>query len=1160
MAYVPLVPRDVSDYDPRAHGARCDLCPLQGKPYVPFESPRKGLKLAIVGMAPGRKESIYRKPFCLVPETLVLMSDLTWKQLGKICVGDRIITLNEHPERTGAGASGYEARRWVIATVTARHDSMSETIQVDMASGGRLTGSSDHRVLVGTRNHKTKGSSKFKWLPLQSLHALESLLYRSPRKNTRGSYVASIGPTWELNISREAGWLAGFCDGEGFVLGSKTKGPVRIGKHGRVGYCQNSGPIAEYADQVTHRLGFELRGKEERRSYSGKTLIRSYIAGGFIDSMRFLGTIRPERLVSDFVHVLSRYGPGHRGIIPDQVTRKSFAGRQPVVDITTTAGTFIANGYVVHNCGPAGQLLDRSLQDTSIDRDECYVTNAALCCPETEEDEEASAACCAPRLARELTTLPKDVPIVAMGKTAAQSILGVKGIFIARGFVWTARDLSKQVKQAEAAVRKAVRYNKDESLPRLAVETYIARNELQGRIVLPTLHPAFILRSEIWTPIFQLDLKRASRIRVTPDGVQTLREGRLEPLDDAITKAESWETWTPKTYLVLESPEDIVRAGSLLGKTVSSDIETEQQTPLSPLRVRMLCGSISDGERTFVIAHWNKDVHAAAYTRALGTRQVVFHNGYNFDQIVLERDRVSFAEATIEDTLIAHHTFASHYYQRLDQVVSTFCDSSPWKIRHGRRGGDEKGLPPQDMPEDDLFFYNAQDSVLTQLSWVGMAADLASEIKVYEHDKELSLQGKRLQLNGYQIDRARRDELSGMLAIEAETQKSRLRELVSMPEFQPTKPADVRKALFGVLKAPILSPTPKGLASTSKDVLEALRASDDSRVSEFCTTLIKQRVMVKIKGTYVDSIDVHEDGRAHNNFRPYGTVSGRYASRILSCPRWSKALEDRVRECYTAASGNKLVYFDLSQAEMRAAAALSGDPNFLEAVKVDAHVGNAKALFPDAWERLDRDPKGDLCPKHSKSSKGGDCNCGKPYRDIAKNAGFAVLYKAEVPKVFSYLRAQGFPVELDQVESMLSSLHSRYEVYYQYIDRNVRFVEKHGYLRTAIVGRKRTFGFHPKPTDVANYPVQTLIADAMNIRLVEIEKRLDREKVPARLVIQHYDAGTFDTPMAYVSVVKKMIEETWAVPVYLPRSDVCDGREFLLPTDVKVKDRWSEMG
>jgi len=61
-----------SNYDPRAHGAKCDVCPLNGNIVVPPESPHVLTALArafehgviaIVGEAPGEQEERQQKPF-----------------------------------------------------------------------------------------------------------------------------------------------------------------------------------------------------------------------------------------------------------------------------------------------------------------------------------------------------------------------------------------------------------------------------------------------------------------------------------------------------------------------------------------------------------------------------------------------------------------------------------------------------------------------------------------------------------------------------------------------------------------------------------------------------------------------------------------------------------------------------------------------------------------------------------------------------------------------------------------------------------------------------------------------------------------------------------------------------------------------------------------
>lgn len=51
-------------YDPRAAGARCDLCPLHETESIPVPPElRPGAELLIIGEAPGRQEEEYRRPF-----------------------------------------------------------------------------------------------------------------------------------------------------------------------------------------------------------------------------------------------------------------------------------------------------------------------------------------------------------------------------------------------------------------------------------------------------------------------------------------------------------------------------------------------------------------------------------------------------------------------------------------------------------------------------------------------------------------------------------------------------------------------------------------------------------------------------------------------------------------------------------------------------------------------------------------------------------------------------------------------------------------------------------------------------------------------------------------------------------------------------------------
>lgn len=496
------------------------------------------------------------------------------------------------------------------------------------------------------------------------------------------------------------------------------------------------------------------------------------------------------------------------------------------------------------------------------------------------------------------------------------------------------------------------------------------------------------------------------------------------------------------------------------------------------------------------------------------------------------------------DSLLAHHAYASHFAQRLDHLVSEYCDSTPWKITHGKRGVGEKGLRPWETAAngdgEELCKYNAIDAHLTALVWQRMQADLAPERHVYEHDLRLAAVCREMQWEGIGVDTTRRDELSEACWRERHRLQRQMRLACAWNEFRPGKLDHVREVLFQRLGGRPTLLTSRDLPSTSNLVLEGLRA-DDTDLGRFAAALLRWRVVGKIKSTYLDVVVTNPStGRMHYNWKPFGTVSGRLSCRLQSCPRYSPdAVEDRVREIYIPRRGNVFVYFDVSQAEMRLAAYISADPAFMASCGADVHVGNAKAVFPEVAAKGWLD--GDAIK---------DPTRGKPFRDIAKNLGFAIAYGAEADKVFTTLRAKGFGVTYRAVEVILAKLRAAYKVYYRYVDDNLAAVRRDGFMRSPVLGRIRWLGWYPKPTDVSNYPVQSALADIVNMRMIEAAEVMPKG---VTLSAQIHDACIYDVPRRLAGEVQRIIADMWAKPVSLK------GGDLVLPIDLKVGERWSEL-
>lgn len=300
---------------------------------------------------------------------------------------------------------------------------------------------------------------------------------------------------------------------------------------------------------------------------------------------------------------------------------------------------------------------------------------------------------------------------------------------------------------------------------------------------------------------------------------------------------------------------------------------------------------------------------------------------------------------------------------------------------------------------------------------------------------------------------------------------------------------------------------------------------------------------------------VEHTALTHFNWRSYGAASGRYSCRLQSCPRAeylkdkSIVLETRVRELYVAPPGHKLIYFDLSQAELRFAAYLSADKTFMAACESgDVHTAMAKLLFPAEAELIGRDPKG----------------AGKPFRDVEKNCIFGCIYYAEAATLFTFVRSKGLPVEMRDVVRLQDMVRETCSGYFRYVEGNKRQVDKVGHMRCALSGRISWLGWHAGFPDVANRPIQGGIASLMNIRLPKIWRALPRGAWP---VAQVHDAAIMVAPDRHVDGVRELVRKTWREPVVIPSAGwgsstkIEDGaRQFVMPIEDKVGQRWSEFG
>ncbi|MFD0628511.1 hypothetical protein ACFQ2K_43735 [Streptomyces sanglieri] len=126
------------------------------------------------------------------------------------------------------------------------------------------------------------------------------------------------------------------------------EGSVTVGKScTKAGISQLPGPIADQFVLRMKELGFETSGHLRPSGVMGLD-----IAGGWPEILRTLGTLRSERLIARLqTREIERLSLRSRGNPRVKVVAVERVGVRPIQSITTTTGTYIGEGFAMHNSG-----------------------------------------------------------------------------------------------------------------------------------------------------------------------------------------------------------------------------------------------------------------------------------------------------------------------------------------------------------------------------------------------------------------------------------------------------------------------------------------------------------------------------------------------------------------------------------------------------------------------------------------------------------------------------------------------------------------------------------------------------------------------------------------------------------------------------------------
>jgi len=256
---------------------------------------------------------------CVVPGTKVLTADLTWVPIEDLAPGREIVGFDEERDP----ATGV--RKSKIASVHRVGRAVRECYELT-TDRGIIIASDDHLWLA------KKDRAGFRWFRNDKL---------SP-----GDLIKFLVAPWDVDTSYDAGRLRGFVEGEG-TLSTWGNGPFTKSE---VSWSQAPGPLIGEINEIARRKGFSITTDIRISGVNDSEVTINSVDGGWRETLRFMGTIRPSRLFAKVRSLIEDRSIEHRGTQNAVVKSIRYIGPREVVMIETSSKTLFTDGYASHNC------------------------------------------------------------------------------------------------------------------------------------------------------------------------------------------------------------------------------------------------------------------------------------------------------------------------------------------------------------------------------------------------------------------------------------------------------------------------------------------------------------------------------------------------------------------------------------------------------------------------------------------------------------------------------------------------------------------------------------------------------------------------------------------------------------------------------------------
>ncbi|SDN77514.1 DNA polymerase I [Halobacillus aidingensis] len=412
-------------------------------------------------------------------------------------------------------------------------------------------------------------------------------------------------------------------------------------------------------------------------------------------------------------------------------------------------------------------------------------------------------------------------------------------------------------------------------------------------------------------------------------------------------------------------------------------------------------------------------------------------------------------------------------------------------------------------PDDDHEFHEHVGRKASLL--YNMKEDMEKKLKDNEQyqlfrelEMPLALILGRMEHRGVCVDVQRLENMGQELEERLNKVEQEIYELAG-ENFNLNSPKQLGPILFEKLELPVIKKTKTGY-STSADVLEQL---EDQH--EIIPKILLNRQLRKLKSTYIEGLlkVVHEDtGKIHTRFNQALTQTGRLSSTDPNLQNIPIRLEEgrKIRQAFIPSQKEWVMFAsDYSQIELRVLAHIAQDEKLMQAFKEgeDIHTQTASEVFGVS--------RSDVTSE---------------MRRQAKAVNFGIVYG-----ISDYGLSQSLGITRKEAQAFIDKYFESYPGVKSYMDETVREAKETGYVSTFMNRRRylpdiksRNFNKRSFAERTAmNTPIQGSAADIIKKAMIDLEERLQEEKMQAKVLLQVHDELIIEAPKEEVKQLEEVV-------------------------------------